>query len=209
LTTIGGRAAVLVRGAGGELAAYRIAQPAFPQFLGGEGLVQASGYAGLDQSAAYGDVVFGIADGRVEIRGSSAREVRHIDAPNPAAVFALSGGLAVRDSRGLSLFSLEHAGSPRPVGTISLAAGVPVCRAVGAIGRDALFVGTPGGGGEILSFGNLEKPTALARHASRPWFVGAARMGNTVARPARGRGDILEIFDASRSGYFQLTGSAG
>ena len=40
MTLIGGRTAVVVQFAGGEQVVYSLASPAFPRFLGGEGLMR-------------------------------------------------------------------------------------------------------------------------------------------------------------------------
>jgi hypothetical protein len=213
LTVIGGRTAVVVQNVRGEQLAWDITRPAFPTFLGDEGLMRASGYAGPDQSAASGDRVFVVAPGHIEIRDSAGDYVGQIRVPHPTAVFALSCGVAVRDDQGLSVFSYEELsgeceGNAKPVYTLCLEAGVTVCRPPGASARDTLFVGMKGGG-EVLSFGNLEEVAVVSRYSSMPWFVGMSRKGNTVARLAPGKGDALEIFDASLTGRFQLASGGG
>jgi len=79
-----------------------------------------------------------------------------------------------------------------------------VCRPLWAGARNALFVGT-NGGGHVLNFADLDCPETVARYSATPWFVGMDRKGNTAARLVPGKPDVLEIFDASLTNYSQLS----
>jgi hypothetical protein len=207
MTLIGGQIAVVVQFAGGEQVVYSLVSPAFPRFLGAEGLMRTSGFAGPDQSATVGDRIFAIAAGRVDISHILGDRMEHIDAHDPSAVFALSDGVAIRDAQGLKVFSLEDDcdDGPELVHTISLESNIQVCRPLGAGARNALFVGT-NGCGHVLNFADLDCPETVARYSATPWFVGMDRKGNTAARLVPGKPDVLEIFDASLTNYTQLSG---
>jgi hypothetical protein len=207
MTLIGSRTAVVVQFAGGEQVVYSLGAPAFPTFLGAEGLIRTSGFAGPNQSATVGNRVFTIAAGRVDIRRTSGNRVGHIDAHDPSAVFALSHGVVIRDAQGLNVFSLDEDDdddSPELVRTIPLALDIQVCPPLGVAVRNALFIGT-NGGGQVLNFADLDCPETVARYSATPWFVGMDRRGNTAARLVPGKPDVLEIFDASLTSYFQLS----
>jgi len=201
MTYVDGAPTVVVDGADGERAVFSVAIPQRPLFLGTADLTSTVGIPAIDRSARFGDTMLSVAGETVEILDLKGTPIGQIKSERPTSLYVIGDRLAVYDLRGLHIYAQgDEPGSPKWLYTHSMEQPAQVARPFGTSYRQALFVGSPKGGGEILDFGEADRPTVLARYESAPWFIGTARIGTTATRID---GKTVLVFSV-RTDYFKL-----